>query len=144
MARHDFETLLDEFQSVISSNLNTKITAIVAEKGDSITPPALDSNAYFLQTLDEAVANFDPFMVYGIEDIQIESEGPLINEKVFISAVIVLTDNGRTNMNRIMFRYSRALKEVLQENWQIDNTSSKIRVNRYTVVPFESLDSRTT
>jgi len=144
MARHDFETLLDEFQSMISSNLNTKITSIVSDKGDSITPPALDSNAYFLQTLDEAVANFDPFLVYGIEDIQIISDGPLTHEKIFISAVIVLTDNGRSNMNRIMFRYSRALKEVVEENWQIDNTSSKISVNRSTVVPFESMDSSAT
>ena len=40
-----------------------------------------------------------------------------------------------------MFRYLRALKEIFEENWQIDNSSPKIVINRSTVVPFESLDS---
>lgn len=144
MSRHDFEELLESAKDIVSSKLSAKLTAITTEKGDSIVLPPVEANAYFLQSLDESAANFDPFIAYGITDIESNSLGPHTAEKIFMSFVIVLSDNGRDNINRIMFRYSRALKEIFEENWQIDNSSSKINVNRSTVVPFEALDSSAT
>lgn len=144
MARHDFEDILNSVKQIMVDNFNTKLTAITAEKGDSIVLPAVASNAYFLQSLDERAANFDPFIVYGIENIETVSIGPQSSEKIFISSVILLSDNGRDDINLVMFRYSRALKEIFEENWQIHNSSSKINVNRSTVVPFEALDSSAT
>ena len=140
----DFEQLLDSVQSILSSKLSAKLTAITAEKGDSIVLPPVKSEAYFLQSLDEAAVNFDPFIAYGIENIESVSLGSHTAEKIFISVVIVLSDNGRKDINRIMFRYSRALKEIFEENWQIHNSSSKINVSRSTVVPFSALDSSAT
>ncbi len=144
MARHDFESILDSVKSIVSVNLNAKLTELATEKGDSIVTPPVDSNAYFLQSLDESAANFDPFIAYGITDIESTSIGPQTAEKIMMSVVIVLSDNGRNDMNRIMFRYSRALKEIFEENWQIHDSSSKINVIRSTVVPFEALDSGAT
>ncbi len=144
MAKHDFEEILDSVKAIMVNNFNTKLTAITTEKGDSIVLPEVVAEAYFLQTLDERAANFDPFIVYGIEDIETVSIGPQSSEKIFISVVILLTDNGRNDINRIMYRYSRALKEIFEENWQIRNSSSKINVSRSTVVPFEALDSSAT
>lgn len=141
MSWHDFEELLDSTKQIVVDNLNAKITSIVAEKGDGITPPPVSSSAYFLQSLDESIANFDPFIAYGITDIESNSNGPQVAEKIFMSFVVVLADNGRKDINRVMFRYSRALKEIFEENWQIHNSSSKINLNRSTVVPFEALDS---
>ena len=141
MAIHDFESIIDSVKLIIVNNFNTKLTAITAEKGDSIVLPPVFASAYFLQSLDESAANFDPFIVYGIEDIKSESIGPKTSEDIFISVVIVLADNGKNDINRIMFRYSRALKEIFEENWQIHDSSTKININRSTVVPFESLDS---
>ena len=43
-----------------------------------------------------------------------------------------------------MYRYSRALKEIFQENWQIKESSTRINVRRSTVVPFKALDSSAT
>lgn len=140
----DFESILDSVKSIMVNNLNTKLTSIETEKDDDIVLPEISSSAYFLQSLDEAAANFDPFVAYGIEDIETTSLGPHSAEKLFISAVIVLTDNGRDEINRIMFRYSRALKEIFEENWQLVDSSTKINITRSTVVPFKALDSSAT
>ena len=144
MAKIDFESILESVKQIMVNNLNTKLLSIATEKGDSITLPPVVANAYFMQSMDEEAANFDPFIVYGIEDIQTTSIGPQSSEQIFISTVVLLSDNGRNNINTIMFRYSRALKEIFEENWQIDESSSKININRSTVVPFEALDSSAT
>jgi len=141
MAKHDFEDVLAEIKSIVSSNFNTKLSALETEKGDGITLPTVDSNAYFMQSMNDDAANFDPFIVYGIEDIQTDSIGYQSSEKIFVSVVILLSDNGRDAINEIMFRYSRALKEIFEENWQLNKFGIKINVTRSTVVPFVALDS---
>lgn len=144
MAKHDFEEILESVKQIIVDNFNTKLLALATEKGDSIVLPPVETNAYFMQSMNDRAANFDPIMVYGIENIETNNLGPMSAEKIFISAVILLVDNGRANINLIMFRYSRALKEIFEENWYIHNSSSKINVSRSTVVPFEALDSSAT
>lgn len=139
--RHDFEEILGNVKQIIVDNFNTKLLAISADKGDGIVLPPINDNAYFLQSLDEAVANFDPFIAYGISNIETVSLGHQSAEKIFIEVVIVLADNGINDINRIMFRYSRALKEIFEENWQNRDSSTKLFVNRSTVVPFQALDS---
>lgn len=144
MARNDFEEILDSIKTIVSDNFNAKLSTISTEKGDGVILPSVNSNAYFFQSLDDSAANFDPFIVYGIVDIESTNMGPSVSEKIMISVVIVLSDNGRLDINRIMFRYSRALKEIFQDNWQIHNSSSKININSSTVVPFDALDSSAT
>ena len=144
MSKHDFEEILESVKQIIVDNFNTKLTALTVEKGDSIVLPPVETNAYFMQSMNDRAANYDPIVVYGIENIETNNLGPVSAEKIFISAVILLTDNGRDNINEIMFRYSRAFKEIFEENWYISNSSSKIKVNRSTVVPFQTLDSTAT
>jgi hypothetical protein len=140
--RNDFESVLDDVKLIMTTHLNTKITAIVADKGDGITPPAINANAYFLQTLDEAIANFDPFVAYGIQDItSVDTQYGQSQQQISISIVIVLSDNGRSDINRVLFRYSRALKEIFEENFKNANIGNKIIVRQFTPVPFEALDS---
>lgn len=142
--RHDFEEILESVKTLIVNKFNTKLLAIEADKNDGITLPPVNANAYFLQSLDESIANFDPFIAYGVSNIDAVSLGPQSSEKIFIEVVIILADNGRNDINKIMFRYSRALKEIFEENWQIHDSSTKINVNRSTVVPYEALDSSAT
>lgn len=144
MAKTDFEDILAGVKTIMVDDLNAKTAAITAEKGDGIVIPDVESNAYFMQSMNDRAANFDPIIVYGIEDIENTSNGPQNAEKIFISAVVLLTDNGRENINEIMFRYSRALKEIFEDNWQKLKSSDRIVVNRSTVVPFTALDSSAT
>lgn len=142
--KHDFEEILENIKTIMTDDFNTKLSSITTEKGDALVLPEVVTNAYFLQGLDESIVNFDPFIVYGIVDIETTSLGHTSAEKILISAVIVLADNGRDEINKIMFRYSRALKEIFEEGWQIVASSTRINVTRTTVVPFESNDSSIT
>lgn len=141
MAKIDIELLLDQVKSVMKDNLNTKLTEVSNDKDDGIELAILKDGAYFLQTLDDGIANYDPYIAYGVTDIQTVSIGPQSADKIFVSIVLVLADNGVTDLIKRLFRYQRALKEIFEENWQFHNTSSKINVNSSTVVPLESLDS---
>lgn len=144
MARSDFEDILDAVKTIMVDNLNTKLLSISSDKADSIVLAPIENAAYFLQSLDEEIANFDPFVAYGIMDINSKSLGPQTAETIFISVVIVMADNGINDVNRRMFRYARALKEIYEENWHLVKIGSKIRITRSTVVPFEALDSSAT
>lgn len=140
MAKIDYETILTEIKSIISSNYNTKLTEIDAEKSD-FTLPTVDSNAYQLQSMNEKVLNYDPFILYGITSVETESNGPQISERIRMELWIIKADQNENNINEMMFRYLRAFKEIFEENWQINNISTKINVNNATVLPLESLNS---
>lgn len=138
---HDFEELLGNIKTVISDNFNTELTSITTDKGDGIILPTLHTDAYALQSMNDEVMNHDPFIAYGLSNIETVSNGPQVHEKLFFQVVIVLADGGKKDINRIMFRYARALGKIFEDNWQIVASGTKINVNRSTVVPFESLDS---
>lgn len=144
MARIDFEDILDNVKTVLTNNLNTKIVSINSEKDDGIDVPSIDNNAYYLQSLDYEIMNHDPCIVYGIEEIETDekSYGHTL-EKLFISIVVLLSDNGRKEISRIMFRYSRALKEIFEENFRNINSNNYL-IDRLTPVPFENLDGSQT
>lgn len=144
MAKFDFESILESVKQIMLDNFNNKLASITAEKGDGLVLPEVVPNAYFLQSLDESIVNFSPFIAYGIVDIETTSLGHTSAEKIIISALIILDDNGRDNINKVMFRYSRAFKEIFEENWQIVASSTRINVTRTTAVPFESNDSSIT
>lgn len=143
-ATHDFEEILDKILSILKESFNDKLSEIETDKGDGLSLPTVDPNAYFLQSMNDDAANYDPIIFYGLENVETENQGPHTSEKLFISVVILLSDNGRGDINKIMFRYSKALKEVFEENWQIAQSSARINVNRSTVVPFESLNGAET
>jgi hypothetical protein len=78
------------------------------------------SGGYFLHSMDQAIANFSPFIMYGITDIQSPGD---INQGytpsiVEVAVIIVVDDEGiDVNITKRMFRYGRALKEVFEENF---------------------------
>ncbi len=61
---YDLENLLDDVKGIMTTNLNTKISAINSEKGDSTTLLTVDNSAYFLQELDNTSVNYNPFVFY--------------------------------------------------------------------------------
>jgi hypothetical protein len=146
MARFDFEDILDDIKTVLVANLNTKIGLLNTEKNDGISIPTIKDQAFFMQSLDDSAANFDPFIIYGVEDIEVIEPIHVgrTAERIFISVIIVLTDNGRLNINNILFRYSRILKEIFETNFQNKNISNRIKVNRLSPVPFKALDGSET
>jgi hypothetical protein len=137
MATYDIETLLDDIETLLKANLNTKIAAIEAEKtalGKAVGLPSVDTNAYFQQAWSDKILNYSPAIFYGLEQIQASGSHSATLEayKIFVEVVIVDSGMDTFTKNRI-HRYSRALKEVFQENF--DRLPWGNRINIETVRP---------
>ena len=138
---YDLESLMSDVKSILTTNLNTKIGNINTEKGDSITLLTVDSAAYFMQDLDHESLNFNPFIFYSVEDIDGTGFGPNTPQEFLINVILVLADqSGLTDVSTRMFRYSRALKEIFEENFSIKSNSNFISINVLAPVPLTSLN----
>lgn len=145
MTIYDFENLLDDIKTILANNLNTKIIAINARKNDSISLETVDSAAYFLQTLDAEVINYNPFIVYAVEEVSSEGQGPYTRDELTISVSLVAADtNIDVNMSKRMFRYLTALKEVLQENWTTNNNNAKLKIKGIPPIDLQLLNTTAT
>lgn len=129
---YDIEQLLVDIQDIMVSDLNTKILAINAEKDDDLTLRQIPRLAYFMQSMDERHANFNPFVYFGVESIEEDGSGTNFGhtaEKVTIAVAIVVADEGsEVDMARKLFRYQRALKEIFEENFNSISEGVKIAV----------------
>jgi hypothetical protein len=144
---YDVESLLRDVKTVLSTNLNTKINALNAEKNDSITLKTIPAGAYFLQELSQVPINYNPYVLYGEQDNQPASEGTYgaTMENVTVSIGLILEDEGEdageTPVYK-MLRYRRALKEVIEENFQILSGGNKLVVQCGSLIAFEQSGAR--
>jgi hypothetical protein len=140
--KYDIESLLFDIESVLSSKLNAKLSQISADKSDGITLRPVDNRAYFLQELNSRSANFNPFILYGVTSI--ESRPHLAGSAAIltVSVTLVLADHGNdTSIVKRMLRYSRALKETIQENFLLQKNSVNMEVHSLIPVEFQKLNS---
>ena len=90
---YDLELLMDDVKSILTSNLNTKISAINTEKSDSTTLLTVDNDAYFLQDLDHRSVNYNPFVFYSCEDIDGTGFGPNTPQEFLINIILQNSTN---------------------------------------------------
>jgi len=134
MARYDIEDCIDDFETLLKTSLNTKIAAIESEKsskGKGLTTglSSIAEDAFFRQTWSDKILNYTPAIFFGIENVETTSGGQLTSEnlKIFIECVIV--DSGMdTDTHRRINRYSRAIKELIEENFDKLSFASRIKV----------------
>lgn len=141
MAKYDVELFLADIKTLLTTYLNTKIGEINTEKNDSITLKTVNNNAYFLQTLDNDEANFDPYVLYGIEDIKTTGIGPFSGHLYEIAVVIVAEDYEDGNSAKRMMRYQRALEEVFAEHFQENEHGIKMEIQSIVPVSFKALNT---
>lgn len=142
MAKYDVESLLADVKTIISANFNSKIAAINLEKNDSIALDQLDAGAYFLQQLNGRMANYNPICLYGVENIESSSRGPLSSKKIEISVIIIAADSGEeVEIGARMFRYQRALEEIFQEKWNGGSHPVKFEIRSLVPIPFQDMNT---
>lgn len=145
MTRYDAESLLKDVKAILVNNLNTKVAAIEAEKiavgcgASGIT--AIDTaKGYFEQTWSDKILNINPAIFYGIEDIAAEGMGPWTSETIQIFVEVILVDSGidplQLARNKIL-RYSRAIKEVFQENYDRLPMGNQIKIKTLRPIAFK-------
>lgn len=141
MARYDIESLIRDLGTFIPSKLPAKLTAVSTEKGDSLTLDAPASGAYFLQNLEREAANYDPFVVYGIDDIEPgggNGPGTLMPLKLFV--MLALHDEGNDpNVVYRLLRYQRAFIDIFETDWASVAGSVKFKVSGLTPIPLPFL-----
>ena len=140
---YDLENLMSDIKSIMVDNLNTKISALNTEKGDSTTLLTVDNNAYFLQELDSTTINYNPFIFYSCEEIEGTGFGPNTPQEFLINCVLVLADQSAySDIPSRMFRYLRAMKEIFEENFSIKTNSNFISINQITPIPLTGLNDQ--
>lgn len=145
MARYDAENLANDLVAILKTNLSTKLTAITAEKGDSLTLSPVDTTrGYFFQSLEKATAAALPvFIFWGLDDpIAKGSSGMATAQEIDFFFILVLQDTAEneTFIIRLM-RYMRAIREVFEENYTTINRAARISVSSLAPVPIESLNA---
>ena len=134
MPKYDIETLLSEVKAILVANLNTQIAAVEAEKVAAGAPatnlkPVDVTDGYFEQSWSDKILNINPAIFYGVEQIQAIGTGPATGEviKVFVEIVAVDTQED-VLMGRRINRYSRAIKEVLEANYDKLSFGNKMKI----------------
>ena len=138
---YDIEEMLDNIETILKASLNTKIAAIEAEKtvlGKPIGLPAVDTNAYIQQTWSDKILQYNPAIFYGVEEIQSTGANTATLEvyKIFVEVVFVDSGNDLYGIKRL-HRYSRALKEVFQENYDALPWSTKVNIETVRPISFK-------
>lgn len=142
MATKDIEDVLDDIETFLKANLNTKIGEVNTEKGDGITLLTIDSGAYFLQSMANTVANFNPFVFYGISETRSEGIGPGTAKFYFVDVIIVVTDSGNDpDIGRKVLRYNKALVELFENNYARVSGSDRLEVQSLEPVVFQLINS---
>jgi len=139
---YDVESFLADLETHLKTNLNTKITAINAEKADSVVLRSVDNAAYLFQTMDDTVANYDPYVYYGIQDIESQGNGAqTLNRFTVIVAIIIHDAAGDILVGKRMLRYSRVLSEVMEDRYSsIGSEYKKTKISSLVPITFRLLD----
>lgn len=139
--KYDMERLLDGIVNVYKDNLNAKIAEIQAEKADGMVLKTVDAAAYAVQELNGVTQNYNPYIFVGIEDIQSVGLGPHTADTLIMNVVLVLADEGEdVAIGRRLLRYSRAIRETLEKNWN-DTRITKAQITSLVPVDFKLQNS---
>jgi len=143
MQKYDAENLLADIKAILVANLNSAISAVEAEKiaqGLPVTNLAsVDTTyGYYEQNWSDKILNNSPVIFYGIEDIAAEGAGPATKQIYKLFVEIVLVDGGMDQLgkNRI-HRYSRAIKDVLEKNFDRIPSDSRIKIETVRPISFK-------
>jgi len=140
--KYDIESLLADIKTIVSDNFNTKVAAINAEKADGVSLDTLDASAYFLQQLNGRMANWNPICLYGVDNIETVTRGPLSSQKVVCSVVIVAIDTGEEIECGVrMLRYQRVLQEIFAEKWNEGRNGVKLEIRSLVPIPLTDMNT---
>lgn len=137
---YDSEQFYKDIETVLKANLNTQLSAIDTEKGDFTLAP-VDTDAYIFQTMNETVANYNPFLFFGESEAVAEGIGPHTKEELTCMVLIVLEVRNDATSGFRLQRYRRALKKVFENNWNSVNKHVKLTVKSISPEPFGQTNS---
>ena len=144
----DIEQLCAEMATFMRSKLNTRLLALDSEKNDGITLKPVTStgepDGFFFQDLGDRIANFDPFVLYGIDSVRVQpgqNIGPATAKTYTIHVIVVIQDNGNDpSLTKRLLRYQRALWEIFEVDWATVRHGAKFKIGGLMPIAFELLN----
>lgn len=135
--------LVDGIESFIKANLNTKIAEQNSSNSHSLTLKTVDNEAYFFQTMNDAIANYDPFVYYGVSNIQVlDKAGGGVIEEITLHAIICVSDRGEDlQIGRRMLLYREAWKSLIGSGWALINKAVRMDLTSLVPVKFTEINT---
>lgn len=125
--KYDIETFIGDIVALVQANLANKIAAINTEKNDDYELVAVD-NADYYNDLSSQILNASPFMYYTPMNIETSSNGAHTSIEVTLLLVVAFNNvNAGGTINKVL-RYSRALREIVQENYKQSASASRLLI----------------
>lgn len=151
----DVEDFLDDIETMLRARLPAQIAAVEARKvaaGKGVGLPAIPaevtsengtSTPWMRQTLDENFAQFPVGILFGVEKIEPQGEGPFTVKKVTFFAEVYMIDGKSDNHGvRRMLRYSQALLEVCEKHYAANRLGATTKISSSEPISFR-LNSET-
>lgn len=144
MARkYTFEDLVFDVEAMLKAKLNDEIQLVIADRNDNIELPKIDPDAFFVQSMDDRVANYPDYVFIELIDIQSNGLGPMTSKDFQILVMICASTFNNTQQVRMMFRYLQALEQVFHKYWS-SSTSLPIKLKIQSLPPQDYLNLNTT
>lgn len=141
--KYDAENLLADIKALLVANLNAAIAAVEAEKVSQGLPvtnllPVDTTSGYFVQSWGLRNLNQSPAIWYGVEELKTEGIGPYTKEtyKIFVELVLIDTMQDAL-VNFRTLRYSRALRDVFEKNYDQLPSASQIKIETVHPISFK-------
>ena len=134
-SKYDIESFLNEVLGIVQANLPAKIAAINTEKSDTITLDLIPNAQYYADS-SEQVWNDNVFIYYGVVNIITTTNGGKTAMEVTLHFAVIFNNQNETKTLERVLRYSRCLREVIQDNFKGSNKSSGFSVSELTPANF--------
>lgn len=135
MAKYDIESFLRDLDAYLKAKLPAKITAVNADKGDSLLE-AIPAEAFFVLTANNKMEAYKRFIFTGIVDLDTIQAGPNLAEQLSAQVLVSCTDIGDPDEAWRMLRYQRAIKEVIAGGFTDFRSGLKIVVKSLVPVTY--------
>ncbi len=103
--------------TLLQSNLPAKIADINAEKADTTVLDAIPNDKY-VSDINDKVLNSKAFLYHTIINIETNPTGAKTAITISMNFEVVFENSNKTDTLKKALRYSRCLREIIQENFK--------------------------
>lgn len=133
---YDIETFRDNIVDLIQQELPQKIIEINLEKNDEFQINNISPSNYYNDIMDQ-VLNISPFIYYGVNNLTSFTVGCQTKVEVTLFVSVVFDNTNLEGTETKVLRYSRCLKEIIQENFKIFPSTSALSVTEFAPENYE-------
>lgn len=128
--KYDVESFVDNVIDTIKTNLTTKVAEINAEKNDIYNLEVVD-NAHYYEDISQQVLNANPFIYYTPVELETTTVGANTSISITLAVSIVFDNTNDSGTMKKVLRYSRVLREIVQNNHALSPSASSLKVTEF-------------